>query len=139
MAVETYGVTQAMVLTNLPINADSVTANSRITPDDLDDFVEQGAAAFTGTFKNTDIPFASLGDDAQRQVQDAILDYVSWRVLAVLNARDEVKAPYLERYQAALDGLRASPNNLGDFGSPVNTNVNTSSPQPRKFTRNYGW
>jgi|AKVG01.1.fsa_nt_gi hypothetical protein len=102
MAVQTYSVTTAAVLTYLPIT--SVTATSRpLSESDITAFIEDAASQMSGVLENSGLDPTDLDDDTTAQVQEAV---IKGAVYAAMQKVPGVSDQRLERARVDWESLR---------------------------------
>jgi hypothetical protein len=108
MATTEYGVTIAMVGTQLPFDASNISATTQVTTSDVTQFIADASAAFTallikaGLLGDGGDPTTELGDDTLQQAREYIISAAVVKVLDALGfsgrARDNAAARERELY-----------------------------------------
>lgn len=139
MAVEVYGLTASALYAYLPFDTSDIGVDSKVTPDDIEDFLEKGAAGFTTAFKTQGVSYESLEDNIQADVQRGIINYVVYQALAKLGYSASRLDAYQREYRDALDAVHKSSAVVGNGSVTVLSNIDTVDVPARVFTRNKGW
>lgn len=107
--IPTYGVTNAMVIARLPIDASEVTADTELTPANIDEFIGDAGAVFAGLLRQGGLDPDNLDDVTTRQAMtyvyaSAVADSLDKMGLSTQpdygryrNRADEIYARYASR------------------------------------------
>lgn len=130
MAVDVYSVTNAMVLSRLPIDSSNIgAATTPLGTNDIDAFIEDGAAQMTAILQGHGLTTTLSDDNMTAQVQAAIIHFGVWKCLEKLpnvprdriNAAEKAWLDDLTRYSARNEFL------VTQADDKTESNVSTST------------
>lgn len=131
MPVETYGVTRPMVTDKLPVNARRITATSRLSTANVDDFIERAAGRVTAALKARGLDPASLDEDTSSQARGAVEQGAIAMCLERLNrANSPAHDRATEFYEATLQRFERGGQGIASQPNAFFTSVDTSPPDP---------
>lgn len=130
MALTSFGVTNADVLERVPLDTSQVDASSEpINTGDIDEFIQDASSAFVAILQRAGLDPASLNDDTQRQVQDAVEAYAVAEVLDVIGIGNVER--YRQKYERLREMYASRPSMLSTVnGGRVRSNISTASTKP---------
>lgn len=140
MAIPTFGITAAKVISLLPIDRSEVTEDTELKPSDIEGYIDDNAAKFCGLLQQGGIDPEDI-DDAITERQAGV--YVQFA--SVADALDQMggstRAGY-ERYRTRSDEIfkqyASRPETLNKRVTRARYTGDTSLPPSRDFTgRNY--
>lgn len=139
MAVETYGLVAADTYPFLPFDTSDISSTSKVTPTDLGEFIERGAAGVTTAFMNQGVSYESLNENIQADVQRAILSYAAYCALQKLGYSSTRQDALLRTYEEQIARIRTMAGAAGNAPETVYSNIDVNNVPARRFTRTKGW
>lgn len=131
MAVEVFGVTRAMVTDKLPVNARRITATSRLSTGNVDEFIERAAGRVTAAMKARGLDPGSLDDDTTSQARGAVEQGAIAMCLEKLNrAGSPAHIQATDAYEETLQMFERGGQGIAAQPSSFNTTVDTSPSNP---------
>ena len=138
MAVETFGVSKEMVLSKLPFDASQISQTSKVTPQDLTDWIEEGASRLTGALTKAGVSTGSLDDNTKAQLRGAIVSYAVGSALEKIGYSRKLRDDHIQRFEDALATYADRPEMLTARATRTLSNV-TRTESARTFGSAHEW
>lgn len=133
MAIETFGIVAADILPDLPIDTSAISATSiPLSTGDLTTWIEDASAQLVAVIQRAGLDPASLDDNTQAQMRQAVKAYALGKSLGVLYLTSASEAA-LTRWDSIKAHYSASPRSLAGRGSRVLTTIEATSTPPTRF------